>query len=132
MRRAYPVWPRRRSYCVLQRVVNTVRFLRACLFATLVLPRGTFAERRRAVMSPTALPARPVAVASLQCRAQLLSLNKERPRTLAKTRPRVVCNRDRNVTGPPMAFADQDDFKHHLKRPDLDSSGGATGYVGRR
>ena len=25
--------------------------------------------------------------------------------------------------GPPVAFADRDDFKHHLKRPDLDSSG---------
>ena len=31
-----------------------------------------------------------------------------------------------------MAFADRDDFKPLLKRPDLDSPGGATGYVGRR
>ena len=36
--------------CVLWRVVNTVRFLEACLFATLVLP--TFPERRRAVNRP--------------------------------------------------------------------------------
>ena len=56
--------------CVLRRVVNTVRFSKACLFATLVLPRRTFAERRRAVKSPTALPTRLVAMASLQCRAQ--------------------------------------------------------------
>ena len=28
-----------------------------------------------------------------------------------------------------MAFADRDDFKHPLKRPDLDSSGGAAGYT---
>ena len=48
---AYSMWPRRRS-CV----VNTVRFL---IFATLVLPRRTFAERRRAVKSPAALPTRP-------------------------------------------------------------------------
>ena len=27
--------------------------------------------------------------------------------------------------GPPVAFEDRDDFKHHLKRQDLDSSGGA-------
>ena len=52
--------------CVLWRVVNTVRVLKACLFATLVLPRRTLAERRRAVNSPTALPTRPVAMASLQ------------------------------------------------------------------
>ena len=32
------MWLRRRSYCVLRRVVNTVRFSKACLFATLVLP----------------------------------------------------------------------------------------------
>ena len=69
----------------IRRVVNTVRFLNACHFATLVLPRRTFAERRQAVKSPTALPTRPVAMASLQCRAQPLSLNRERPRTTAKT-----------------------------------------------
>ena len=91
--------------CVLRRVVNTVRVSKACPFATLVLPMGTFPERRRAVKSPTALPTRPVATASLQCRAQPLSLNKGRPRTLAKTRPRVVWNRDRNAAGPPMASA---------------------------
>ena len=82
--------------------------------------------------SPTALPTRPVATASLQCRAQLLSLNKERPRTLAKTRPQAGWNRDRNLMGPPAALADRDGFKHPLKRQDLDSSGGATGHVGRR
>ena len=59
-------------------------------------------------------------------------LTKQRPRTLVKTWPRVGWNRDRNVMGPPMAFADRDDFKHPEQRPDLDSSGGATGYVGRR
>ena len=31
--------------------------------------------------------------------------------------------------GPSVAFADRDGFKHPLKRLDLDSSGGATGYV---
>ena len=34
--------------------------------------------------------------------------------------------------GLPVAFADRDAFKHPLKRPDLDSSGGAAGHVGRR
>ena len=29
--------------------------------------------------------------------------------------------------GPPVAFADRDDFKYPLNRPDLDSSGGASG-----
>ena len=71
--------------CVLRRVVNTARFSKACLFATLVLPRRTFAERRRAVKSPTALPTRSVAMASPQCRGQPLLLNRRRPRTLAKT-----------------------------------------------
>ena len=41
-------------------------------------------------------------------------------------------NRDRNVVGPPKAYADRDDFKIPLKRQDLDSYGGATGDVGRR
>ena len=38
--------------CVLWRVGNTVRFLKACLFATLVFLRRSFTERRRAVHSP--------------------------------------------------------------------------------
>ena len=86
--------------CVLQRVVNTARFLKACLFATLVLPRRTFAERRRAVKSATVLPTLSVAMASLQCRAQLLSLNRRRPRTLAKdlTSGRVEPGQKRNGT----------------------------------
>ena len=71
--------------CVLQRFVNTVRFSMACLFATLVLPRRTFAERRRAVKSPTALPTHSKAMASLQCRTQPLSPNRARARTLAWT-----------------------------------------------
>ena len=77
IRRAYTMWPRRRLIRVLRRVVNTLRFLKTCHFATLVLPRRTFTERRLAVKSPTALLTRLVAMASLQCRAQPLSLNKE-------------------------------------------------------
>ena len=30
---------------------------------------------------------------------------------------------DRNATGPPVALADRDGFKHPQKRPDFDSSG---------
>ena len=106
------------AHMCLRRVVNTVRFLKACLFATLVLPRRTFRP-------PPCLPAVPHPAPLTKHWAP------QDPRQ-DQTSGRVESGHTRNGTGPPVACADRDDFKHPLKRSDLDSSGGATGYVGRR
>ena len=86
------------SACVLWRVVNMVRFLKACLFATLILPRRTFAERRRAENSTNALAHPP-------CGHGVTAA--PRPAPLAKQWVPQDSRQD----------ADRGDLKHYLEPP---------------
>ena len=74
--------------CDCLRRVKTVRFMNGWRFTFLISRKRPFRERRRVETSPMALPARPVITDEAQCSVQPLSLTRDRPRTLARIRPK--------------------------------------------